>query len=245
MPTLRCGSGSLPASRASRGGRCKASGCSGSYSSSMSVAASQPHGCGMGTGTGEWAGVYLRHPMRSMVHEPWEMVDTGVMVNPPPERACAQGPKGAPEPQGLPAESNRRAGWAPVTVLLEELEARAEELTSEVAQVIVVVPSRSAAVPPRARWAFPVLVDDGARIHRDVGATDNGGRAVPALFVTDRFRASPSRLDLILLKVYIAVGSRAPMMRRAWTVSCPGECSRFGRNHWSRDLCFSRGPRTS
>jgi peroxiredoxin len=81
-----------------------------------------------------------------------------------------------------------KAGWAPVMVLLEELGARAEELTSEAAQALVVVPSRSAAVLQRARWAFPVLVDDGARIHRNVGATDAGGRAAPAVFVTDRFR---------------------------------------------------------
>jgi peroxiredoxin len=78
-------------------------------------------------------------------------------------------------------------GETRVTVLLEELDARADELTLEVAQVLVVTPSRPA-VPRRGRWAFPVLVDDGAHIHRKVGATDAAGSAVPAVFVTDRFR---------------------------------------------------------
>ena len=77
---------------------------------------------------------------------------------------------------------------SPVTVLLEDLAARTEELTLEAAQVLVAVTSRPAAVPQRRRWTFPVLVDDGARIHRNVGATDTAGRPAPAVFVTDRFR---------------------------------------------------------
>src|SRR5207302_1056157 len=60
--------------------------------------------------------------------------------------------------------------------------------TLEAAQVLVAVTSRPAAVPQRGRWAFPVLVDDGAHIHRNVGATDAAGRPAPAVFVTDRFR---------------------------------------------------------
>ena len=75
-----------------------------------------------------------------------------------------------------------------VAVLLEELVARREEFTLEAAQVLVAVTSRPAAVPQRGRWAFPVLVDDGAHIHRNVGATDAAGRPAPAVFVTDRFR---------------------------------------------------------
>src|SRR5207247_521682 len=77
---------------------------------------------------------------------------------------------------------------SPVAVLLEELVARREEFTLEAAQVLVAVTSRPAAVPQRGRWAFPVLVDDGADIHRNVGATDAAGRPAPAVFVTDRFR---------------------------------------------------------
>src|SRR2546421_8824506 len=65
---------------------------------------------------------------------------------------------------------------------------RREEFTLEAAQVLVAVTSRPAAVPQRGRWAFPVLVDDGAHIHRNVGATDAAGRPAPAVFVTDRFR---------------------------------------------------------
>jgi len=77
---------------------------------------------------------------------------------------------------------------SPVTVLLEELEAHAEELTLEAAQVLVAVTSRPAAVAQRGRWTFPVLVDDGAHIHRNLGASDAVGRPAPAVFVTDRFR---------------------------------------------------------
>src|SRR2546427_7649792 len=77
---------------------------------------------------------------------------------------------------------------SPVAVLLEELVARREEFALEAAQVLVAVTSQAAAVPQRGRWTFPVLVDDGAHIHRNVGATDAAGRPAPAVFVTDRFR---------------------------------------------------------
>jgi peroxiredoxin len=81
-----------------------------------------------------------------------------------------------------------RAGESPVTELLEELAARTEEITFEVAQVLVAVTSRPTGVPQRGRWAFPVLVDDGAHIHRNVDATDGAGTPAPAMFITDRFR---------------------------------------------------------
>jgi peroxiredoxin len=77
---------------------------------------------------------------------------------------------------------------SPVAVLLEELLALNERLTLEAAQVLVAVTSQPAVGPHRARRAFPVLVDDGGRIHRNVGATDATGRLAPAVFVTDRFR---------------------------------------------------------
>ena len=77
---------------------------------------------------------------------------------------------------------------SPVAVLLEELVARREEFALEAAQVLVAVTSQPAAGPQRGRWTFPVLVDDGAHIHRNVGATDAAGRPAPAVFVTDRFR---------------------------------------------------------
>ena len=65
---------------------------------------------------------------------------------------------------------------SPVAVLLEELVVRREEFALEAAQVLVAVTSQAAAVPQRGRWTFPVLVDDGAHIHRNVGATDAAGR---------------------------------------------------------------------
>ena len=77
---------------------------------------------------------------------------------------------------------------SPVAMLLEELVARREEFTLEAAQVLVAVTSQPAAVAQRGRWTFPVLVDDGAHIHRNVGASDAAGRPAPAVFVTDRFR---------------------------------------------------------
>lgn len=77
----------------------------------------------------------------------------------------------------------------PVAMILEELLARTEALTSEAAQVLVVaLTSQSAAVSQRGPWPFPVLVDEGAQIHREVGATDAAGRPAPAVFITDRFR---------------------------------------------------------
>jgi peroxiredoxin len=75
-----------------------------------------------------------------------------------------------------------------VTALLEDLVARTGDLRLEAAQVLVVVTSRPDAVPERGQAAFPVLVDEGARIHRRAGATDAAEGAAPAVFVTDRFR---------------------------------------------------------
>lgn len=74
-----------------------------------------------------------------------------------------------------------------VTVMLQQLGAQTEALALEAAEVLVAVTSRPAAVRQRLR-GFPVLVDDGAHIHRSVGATDAAGRPAPAVFVTDRFR---------------------------------------------------------
>src|SRR5437773_5017642 len=77
---------------------------------------------------------------------------------------------------------------SPVGMLLEELVARREEFTLEATQVLVAVTSQPATGPQPGRWAFTVLVDDGAHIHRNVGATDAVGRPAPAVNVTDRFR---------------------------------------------------------
>ncbi len=114
-----------------------------------------------------------------------------------------------------------------VAVLLEELVARREEFTLEAAQVLVAVTSRPAAVPQRARWAFPVLVDDGADIHRKVGATDAAGRPAPAVFVTDRFR-----------EIYAAhlpgQGSALPRAKEIldWLVFINIQCSECGVPEW-------------
>ena len=75
----------------------------------------------------------------------------------------------------------------PVTTLLEELLVRTAELEFEVAQMLIVVTSPDKADHGGPR-GFPVLLDDGGRIHRTVAATDTAGRPAPAVFVTDRFR---------------------------------------------------------
>lgn len=75
---------------------------------------------------------------------------------------------------------------SPVTALLRELRWRAEELTAEAAQVLVIVTSPSIAAR-RGPKVFPTLLDAEGRIHRDVGAINAAGRPAPAVFVTDRF----------------------------------------------------------
>jgi hypothetical protein len=76
----------------------------------------------------------------------------------------------------------------PVATLLDGLAARADALTLEGAQVLAVVSSRFTAVSQRGAWPFPTLVDEGARIHRLVGAGEAAGKPTPAVLVTDRFR---------------------------------------------------------
>lgn len=118
-------------------------------------------------------------------------------------------------------------GEVPITVLLEELDSRADEFASEVAQVLLVVPSRPAAVGQRTRWAFPVLVDDDARIHRKVGATDAAGKAAPAVFVTDRFRE--------IYAAYLAGPGSAPLGAKEildWLVFINIQCPECGVSEW-------------
>jgi len=38
------------------------------------------------------------------------------------------------------------------------------------------------------RWPFPLLLDDGGRLHQRVGAVDAAGRPAPTLFTTDHYR---------------------------------------------------------
>ena len=117
----------------------------------------------------------------------------------------------------------------PVTVLLEELAARKDELTSEAAQVLVAVTSRTAAAPERGRLAFPVLVDDGAHLHFSVGATDAAGRPAPAVFVTDRFRE-------IFAAYLTGRGSALPGAKDVldWLVFINIQCPECGVPEWPR-----------
>ena len=119
---------------------------------------------------------------------------------------------------------------SPVAVLLEELVRRREQFTVEGAQLLVAVAAQPA-VPRRGRWAFPVLVDNGAHIHRSVGATDAVGRPAPAVFVTDRFR-----------EIYAAYlpgqGSALPGAQEIfdWLVFINIECPECGVPEWPRYL---------
>lgn len=113
---------------------------------------------------------------------------------------------------------------SPVTVILDELVARTEELAFEAAQVLVAVTSRPDAVSQRGRWPFPVLVDEGARIHRTVGAGDAAGRPAPAVFVTGRFR-----------EIYAAWrGSALPGAKEIldWLVFINLQCPECGWPEW-------------
>jgi peroxiredoxin len=71
------------------------------------------------------------------------------------------------------------------------LGARFPELQAEDAQVLFIVANRPAEVQTLGTAAplpFPMLVDEGGRLHRQVGATDAEGRPTLAVCVTDRFR---------------------------------------------------------
>ena len=108
-------------------------------------------------------------------------------------------------------------GGSPVTGLLEELVARTHTLRAELAQVVVVATSRPAADLPNGQEAFPVVLDEDARVHRRAGAIDAVGRPTPAVFVTDRFReifgaylpghgpALPSAQEIIEWLVFINI----------------------------------------
>jgi peroxiredoxin len=114
-----------------------------------------------------------------------------------------------------------------VTALLEELVARTDELATEAAQVVVVVTSQPAAAPLSSWWAFPVLVDNGAHIHRSVGATDAAGGPAPAVFVTDRFRE--------IFAAYLpGDGSRLPGANAIldWLVFVNIQCPECGVPDW-------------
>ncbi|MGH8568885.1 MAG: redoxin domain-containing protein [Gammaproteobacteria bacterium] len=116
---------------------------------------------------------------------------------------------------------------SPLTVMLDELVARTEEFTLEAAQVLVAVTSRPTPVPQRGRWAFPLLVDDGGRIHRRVGAADAAGRPSPAVLVTDRFRE--------IFATYLpGLGSTLPGAKEIldWLVFINIQCPECGVPEW-------------
>jgi peroxiredoxin len=121
------------------------------------------------------------------------------------------------------------AGRSPVTGLLGELVAQSHTLRTEVAQVVVVVSSPPAADLPLGQERFPVVLDEGARVHREAGATDAAGNPAPAVFVTDRFRE--------IFAAYLPEhGSALPTAQEIieWLVFINIQCPECGAPEWPR-----------
>jgi peroxiredoxin len=118
-------------------------------------------------------------------------------------------------------------GESAVTPLLRELRWRAEDLTAEAAQVLVIVSSPTIAAR-RGPTVFPTLLDADGRIHRSVGATDAVGRPAPSVFVTDRFRE--------IFAVYLpARGHGLPSVKEIleWLVFINIQCPECGVPEWA------------
>jgi peroxiredoxin len=113
----------------------------------------------------------------------------------------------------------------PVSVLLQQL-AQAGDLTSEAAQVLVVVTSRPRAISQHRRRAFPVLLDVDGTIHRKVGAIDAMGRPAPAVFITDRFRE--------IYAAYLMAHTALPDAQEIldWLVFINIQCPECGVSEW-------------
>jgi peroxiredoxin len=121
------------------------------------------------------------------------------------------------------------ADGSAVTGLLEQLRVRRQELDGEVARVVVVATSRARANHLRGPDAFPAVLDEGARVHRQVGATDGADNPAPAVFVTDRFRE--------IFAAYIpGQGSALPGAQEIieWLVFINIQCPECGAPEWPR-----------
>ncbi len=117
----------------------------------------------------------------------------------------------------------------PVSRLLDDLDARNDELESEAAQALVIVTPRPAVAEASGRWTFPILLDPEARLHRAVGATVELGNPTSAVFVTDRFR-----------EIYAAylpeAGSALPSVKEVmnWLTFINIQCPECGVPEWPR-----------
>lgn len=81
------------------------------------------------------------------------------------------------------------AGVPPeVARLLDALAAARTDVEAEDGKVLVVTAAHGPALPASWPWPFPLLVDEGGRLHERVGAVDGTGASAPALFVTDHYR---------------------------------------------------------
>lgn len=72
--------------------------------------------------------------------------------------------------------------------LLATLAAARDEIAAEGGEVLAVIPGEPERTEREWRWPFPLLIDREGALHRRLGAIDEAGQSVMALFVTDRFR---------------------------------------------------------
>lgn len=72
---------------------------------------------------------------------------------------------------------------------LHDLEQRGRELSGQETTVVVVVPygPEKQAIPVGSNSPFLVLYDKTQSVHQSSGATDENGRPVPLVYLTDRF----------------------------------------------------------
>lgn len=74
--------------------------------------------------------------------------------------------------------------------LLSQLATAYEHVKDEGAEILTIGQDsreQCANFKERLRLPFPILADEDGRIHREVGAVDEQGRAAAAIYITDRF----------------------------------------------------------
>jgi peroxiredoxin len=73
--------------------------------------------------------------------------------------------------------------------LLSEIAARGAEFSNEEAQILAIAqlaPEECSRTKHRLGFPYPLLLDEGGRVHREYGASNSQGRAAAAVYVTDR-----------------------------------------------------------
>ena len=81
-------------------------------------------------------------------------------------------------------------GRQQTTELLSQLATAYEQVKGEGAKILAIGQDsreQCATTKERLRLPFPILADEDGRIHHEVGAVDEQGRAAAAIYITDRF----------------------------------------------------------